>query len=61
MLVLRRTRAYDNVSTVGQALGCKELWSANNGISVCYGCHKDIEKLRTKLRKMFILRHLGKS
>jgi hypothetical protein len=45
----------NNVSTVEQALGCKELWSANNGISVCYVCHKDIERLRAKLRNMFRL------
>ena len=43
----------NNVSTVEQALGCEELWNLNNGISICYRCHKDIEKLRTKLRNMF--------
>jgi hypothetical protein len=43
----------NNVSTIEQALECKELWNANNGISVCYKCHKDVEKLRTKLRNMF--------
>jgi len=48
------------VSTVEQALECKELWDLKNGISICYRCHKDIEKLRTKLRNMFILRHIGK-
>jgi 5-methylcytosine-specific restriction endonuclease McrA len=51
----------NNVSTVEQALECKELWDLNNGVSVCYICHKDVEKLRTKLRNMFIPRHLGKS
>jgi hypothetical protein len=45
----------NNVSTVEQALGCEELWSMTNGVSICYGCHKDIEKLRTKLRNMFWL------
>jgi hypothetical protein len=76
MLVLRRTKAYgwryinlkhfddickeNNVSIVEQALGCEELWNLNNGISVCYRCHKDIEKLRTKLRNMFILRNVEK-
>jgi hypothetical protein len=43
----------NNVSTIEQALECKELWNANNGISVCYKCHKDVENLRTKLRNMF--------
>jgi hypothetical protein len=43
----------NNVSTVQQALDCKELWNLNNGVSICYSCHKDIEKLRTKLRNMF--------
>jgi hypothetical protein len=51
----------NNVSTVEQALGCEELWNLKNGVSICYTCHKDIEKLTTKLRNMFILRHMGKS
>ena len=42
----------NNVSTVQQE--CKELWNVNNGISICYRCHKDVEKLRTKLRDMFL-------
>ena len=45
----------NNVSTVEQALECKELWSMNNGFSICYTCHKDIETVRTKLRNMFRL------
>jgi 5-methylcytosine-specific restriction endonuclease McrA len=45
----------NNVSTVEQALECKELWNINNGISICYRCHKDIEAVRTKLRNMFRL------
>jgi hypothetical protein len=44
----------NNVSTVEQALACKELWDLNNGVSICYSCHKDIEKIRAKLRNMFI-------
>jgi hypothetical protein len=51
----------NNVSTVEQALECKDLWDLKNGISICYTCHKDIERLRTKLRNMFILRHIRKS
>jgi len=43
----------NNVSTIEQALECKALWNVNNGISICYRCHKDVEKLRTKLRNMF--------
>jgi hypothetical protein len=42
-----------DVSTVEQALACKELWNLNNGVSICYSCHKDVEKLRRKLRNMF--------
>jgi hypothetical protein len=33
----------NNVSRVEQALPCKELWNLNNGVSICYSCHKDIE------------------
>ena len=51
----------NNVSTVEQALECIELWNMNNGVSICYRCHKDVEKLRSKLRTMFILRQIGKS
>jgi len=36
----------NNVSTVEQALGCEELWNTKNGVSICYSCHKDVEKLR---------------
>ena len=45
----------NSVSTVEQALGCEELWNLNNGVSICYRCHKDVEKLRTKLRNIFWL------
>ena len=45
----------NNLSTVEQALDCKELWNLNNGFSICYKCHKDIEAVRTKLRNMFRL------
>jgi hypothetical protein len=45
----------NNVTTLEQALECKELWNLNNGISTCYKCHKDIETVRTKLRNMFWL------
>jgi hypothetical protein len=45
----------NSVSTVEQALGCEELWSMTNGVSIWYSCHKDVEKLRTKLRNIFWL------
>jgi len=48
----------NSVSTVEQALGCEELWSMNNGISLCYTCHKYIENLRTKLRNMFYFKQI---
>jgi hypothetical protein len=51
----------NNVTTVKEALPCKELSELNDGISICYRCHKDLEKLRTKLRNMFIVRHMRKS
>ncbi|MFL6401631.1 MAG: hypothetical protein ACJ72J_18885 [Nitrososphaeraceae archaeon] len=35
----------DIVTLIEQALGCEELWSMNNGVSICYRCHKDVEKL----------------
>ena len=47
-----------NLSTVEQALDCKELWNTKNGVSICYSCHKDVEKLRTKLRNMFWLENM---
>jgi hypothetical protein len=45
----------NNVTTIEQALEYKELWDLNNGISIFYSCHKDIERLRTKLRNIFCL------
>jgi hypothetical protein len=48
----------NSVSTVEQALGCEELWTMSNGISLCYTCHKYIESLRTKLRNMFCFKQI---
>jgi hypothetical protein len=45
----------NSVSAVEQALGCEESWDLKNGISICCRCHKDIERLRTKLRNVFYL------
>ena len=46
----------NNVTTVEQAMACKELWNLNNGVCVCYTCHKDVEMLRTELRNIFMLK-----
>jgi hypothetical protein len=45
----------NNITSMKQALECNEIWSLDNGISLCYGCHKNIEKLRTKIRNMFVV------
>jgi hypothetical protein len=45
----------NNITTVKGALTCKEIWSLDNGISLCHGCHKNIEKIRTELKNMFVL------
>ena len=44
----------NNITTIKQALTCKEIWSLDNGISLCYACHKSIEKLRAKIRNIFV-------
>jgi hypothetical protein len=44
----------NNVTTIKQALECKEIWTLDNGISLCYSCHKNLEKLRTKMKNMFV-------
>ena len=44
----------NNITTIKQALTCKEIWSLDNGISLCYGCHKNLEKLRAKIRNIFV-------
>jgi hypothetical protein len=60
-LEVHHAKAFDEickenyVSTIEQALQCKELWDLKNGIFICYKCHKDVEKLRTMLRNMFRL------
>jgi hypothetical protein len=51
----------NKISSVEQALMCKELWGVSNGFCICYRCHKDVEKLRAKLRNMFMVRNIGKS
>jgi hypothetical protein len=44
----------NNITTVKGALTCKEIWSLDNGISLCHRCHKNIERIRTELKNMFI-------
>ncbi|MBV9668077.1 MAG: hypothetical protein JO327_08100 [Nitrososphaeraceae archaeon] len=44
----------NNITTVKQALTCKEIWSLDNGICLCYSCHKNLEKLRAKIRNIFV-------
>ena len=45
----------NNITSMKQALECKEIWSLDNGISLCYGCHTNIEKLRTKIRNVLVV------
>jgi hypothetical protein len=44
----------NNITTIEQALECNEIWRFDNGISLCYSCHKNIEKLRAKIRNIFV-------
>ena len=44
-----------NITTIKQALTCKQIWSLDNGVSLCYGCHKNLEKLRTNMKNMFVI------
>ena len=34
----------NNITTIKQVLACKEIWSLDNGISLCHGCHKEYRK-----------------
>ena len=45
----------NNITNIKQALECKEIWNLDNGVCLCYRCHKDVEKLRTEVRNMFLL------
>ena len=42
-------------TTVKGALACNEIWRLDNGISLCHGCHKNIERIRTELKNMFVI------
>jgi hypothetical protein len=43
----------NNIKTIEQALSCNEIWRLDNGISLCFSCHKDIERIRTRIRNIF--------
>jgi hypothetical protein len=45
-LEVHHAKTFDNI--------CKEIWSLDNGISLYYGCHKNVEKIRTELKNMFV-------
>src|SRR5437868_1696626 len=45
----------NNITTVKGALTCKEIWSLDNGISLCHRCHKNIERIRTELKNIFVI------
>jgi hypothetical protein len=45
----------NNITTIKQALSCKEIWRLDNGISLCFSCHKDIERIRTRIRNIFFV------
>ena len=44
----------NNITTVKGALACKEIWSLDNGISLCHGCHKTLEEPKAKIRNIFV-------
>jgi hypothetical protein len=45
----------NNITTIKQALSSEEIWRLDNGISLCFSCHKDIERIRTKIRNIFFV------
>jgi hypothetical protein len=44
----------NNITTVKGALACKEIWSLDNGISLCYDCDKTLEEPKAKIRNIFV-------
>lgn len=38
----------NKILTKDDAINCKELWNVNNGITLSFGCHKDIHRRETK-------------
>src|SRR6476469_9432474 len=45
----------NNITNVKGALTCKKIWSLDNRISLCHGCHNNIERIRTELKNMFVI------
>jgi DNA polymerase elongation subunit (family B) len=43
------------LTTIKQALTCKQIWSLDNGISLWYGCHKALEKIKTTMKNIFVV------
>ena len=50
-----------SATIIKEALACKEPWSLENSVSICYGCNKNIESLQSKLRKYVMVRYTRKS
>ena len=44
----------NNITNIKQALECKEIWNIDNGVCLCYSYHKDVEKLRRKIRNILV-------
>ena len=48
---IKLMRDYD-IRSVGQAIKTEELWDINNGITLCYKCHKKRHKLTKEREKL---------
>jgi len=55
-------RFFDVDDALGSLVGAsnnisssQEIWSLDNGIALCHGCHKNIERIRTELKNMFVI------
>src|SRR6476660_10402169 len=44
----------NNITNVKGALTCKKIWSLDNRISLCHGCHKTLEEPKAKIRNIFV-------
>jgi|GEM_PF-5953586 len=45
------TMVHQIEAQVQQAITCNKIWRLDNGISLSYRCHKNLEKLKTKNEK----------